>query len=257
MRVFQAMAVLALAAVTLAPASPAAPTGVNGLRQLAAVPLGTLSLRDLPTLGSGPQPQIDLELYQVLVYCALRHDESVTIDVGGEQVVLNGWLGFAPEWKDGDCSAESCQEWVTACMLGKINAWALPAQILYASNYEPHRGKADLADWPFEEGSFYGNMFADPPVAYTCRGRSLDVEPLMQVFRRCAADPEACGESVPVGECFDVDGDGRRACESFDDETGSFVRCHGVQSGSDGSFAPSDHAYRTITVRLRKSGLCE
>jgi hypothetical protein len=254
MRGSQAVTLLAYAALALSPSQRAAPSGSNGLRELAAVPLASLASHHVGAFGIDA-PQLPREAYEALIYCALAKDDSVTVQIDGQPVVLDGWLGFAPEWKNGDCSGESCQEWVTACLLGKLNAWGLPVSILFASEYEPHRGKANPADWPFEEGSFYGNLFADVPVGYTCLGRSAKVEPLMQVFRRCAVDPAAC-MVTPAGDCFDIDGDGRRSCESFDEETGGFALCHGNPSGTDGSFAPTDHGYRTITVRHMRDGFC-
>jgi len=73
-----------------------------------------------------------------LVGCALRTDQSVQFDwteAGQTQsATWQGWHGLCPEWADGPPS-ETCQRWVTACILARTNRWGTPVDISIRGNH--------------------------------------------------------------------------------------------------------------------------
>jgi hypothetical protein len=104
---------------------------------------------------------------------------------GGKCVVpLKGMIGLGINadgstwWQSGTCD-ESCQRWVSACVLARTNAYGVHVQISMRAptvtplNHELQYAKirAALATSPdevvtysFREGAYYGNLFATTPI---------------------------------------------------------------------------------------------
>jgi hypothetical protein len=126
------------------------------------------SLADLMDRSSG------LEHVEYLALCALDEGtELVAVDRSGDEVAFPGLYGLAPEWVTESCGA-SCQRWLTACLVAHANAFDYRVAVSLRGS---HRGLVwddDIAaDFPLQEGAFYGNAFASQPVAYSCAGRAL------------------------------------------------------------------------------------
>lgn len=216
----------------------------NGyFQELGARALSTEGLADLDP------DVIDPGLFEYLVECALPADQSVLL--GG--TMFHGKTGLAPEWAEAPCEL-ACQEWVSACLLTRTNTYSIPV-LLYTTSMHPvmedDRGDADF---PSEEGAFWGNLFVRPPLEYACRGTGAD--PLILSFRVCAQPGNRCGIQW-VGPCGRTDGDTglateRHACEDLDPERGAYRRCHNRASnpGSNAFPAGTFVSDRVLTTHL-------
>jgi hypothetical protein len=83
-----------------------------------------------------------------------------------------GQIGVAPEWENSACGT-ACQELVTACMLAHVNSTGQHINILLDGD-SPALGWGYFIDYPFQEGSFFGNIFISPPVANYCNGSDFN-----------------------------------------------------------------------------------
>jgi Ricin-type beta-trefoil lectin domain-like len=107
-----------------------------------------------------------------LVRCALASGKTITAkDSGGVSYSFPGQIGVAPEWQTGTCNA-TCQERVSACMLAHVNTSGQHISIWLDS--EGAIGYGQSTDFPYQEGSFFGNIFVNPPVANFCNGKDFD-----------------------------------------------------------------------------------
>jgi len=138
------------------------------------------------------------ELLEYLVNCALPKGETAVLDLGGEKHEFPGGLGLAPEWRHRALTVTE-QERVSACILARTNAFGVTVQISLRAMEGAEDMPAPLAASPAEEssfdafeGAFFGNIFADPPVGYVCRGTAAATL-LIERRRVCslAADGDA------------------------------------------------------------------
>lgn len=110
-----------------------------------------------------------------LVRCALPAGRSVSkTDASGTSYTFQGSLGVAPKWETGKCDG-TCQAWVSACMVAHINTAGInvPLWIVADSKAQPQIGWGLNAAYPYQEGSFFGNIFVSPPKIYYCDGRDF------------------------------------------------------------------------------------
>ena len=107
-----------------------------------------------------------------LVRCALASGKTLTKkDSGGASYSFAGQIGVAPEWETGTCGT-ACQQRVSACMLAHVNTSGQHISIWLDS--EGAIGYGQSTDFPYQEGSFFGNIFISPPVANYCNGKDFD-----------------------------------------------------------------------------------
>jgi hypothetical protein len=231
------------------PASAEVMTNGGPLPQMAAAPLATESLAMLPGLVEAVQHDPATRTFvHHLVECALEADQRVTLPTEPEPTTFEGAFALAPAWADGPCD-EECQEWVSACMLARANAYGIPV-IIHARGTHPALAASaeDLARFPVEEGAFYGNLFTDPPREYACRGAGDDA--LSLTFRACTLPGARCGIQV-VGPC-DL------ACEGVDPANGGAHTACRNRARPDAGAAwpePSRRYARVVTVYLRRHTL--
>ena len=132
-------------------------------------------------------------LWKYTARCALRADQELDAPVqpNGEELKFKGSLGLAPEWMAGKCDAV-CQEKVSSCLAALTNQTGNHVQVSLlsaAASLAPAMGANDNdLGYPFQEGAFFGNVFAGE--AYVCRGR--DAEKGAQLKRFCALEPRLC-----------------------------------------------------------------
>jgi hypothetical protein len=177
-----------------------------------------------------------LQLATYLVECALPPGESLQKPVDGETIVLQGALGLAPEWQDEPCD-EDCQEWVSACLLARINV-AGESVDLWLTAEHPAIGLGHAASLPIYEATFYGNVFEGQQ--YVCRGSQGGLLGDYLDDRTCAGEPLAsCGFS-DFGECDTGD--------RCDHVQGFAVDC---AAGADPSTGPR---YRSISTFVSLEG---
>jgi hypothetical protein len=145
------------------------------------------------------------------VSCALPADQTLTITVDGTQHSFPGQLGLAPEWgeKHGSCDL-SCQRWVSACMLARVDAAGVEREIsVRGDNKALHPEAKEIRDYPVREGAYFGNLFIAGQPRFLC------------VTPGATQDTRVCGDSLAncpmtvVGSCDDVCHHG--AFQSFGD----------------------------------------
>jgi hypothetical protein len=116
-----------------------------------------------------PQSQ---ELFQYIVSCALPAGESVTVDIQGSPVTFDGELGLASQWgkPHGHCN-ESCQEWVSACLLARLDYLGVKKEISIRGDHPALAVSAsEAAAYSVREATYFGNVFTapDPQRRYAC-----------------------------------------------------------------------------------------
>src|SRR5687767_12091240 len=133
-----------------------------------------------------------------LVGCALPADDSVTYAVDGQEWTFSGEIGLAPEWKNGPCG-ESCQRWITSCMLSRLNLKGEHMRISLRGDHPAlNTIRFEERDMNEREATYYGNLFTDPSNIYVCHAPESASIP-----RVCGDDLAACPMNV-VGSCEDA-----------------------------------------------------
>ena len=106
-----------------------------------------------------------------IVRCALASGKTITAkDSGGTSYSFPGAIGVAPEWETGSCGT-TCQERMSACLLAHVNTSGVHIPIWLDS--ESAIGWGQSTSFPYQEGSFFGNIFVNPPKAYFCNGKDF------------------------------------------------------------------------------------
>lgn len=207
------------------------PTGALGTKAAdGTVTLGGTVLSTFGTVGGQA-------LMKYVAICALPQDGAIQIGTARH----DGYYGLAPEWASGACN-ESCQRWVSACLLAHSNANGTPVPIGLVGD-RPSAGFAtasQLAAFTFQEAAFYGNLFRGE--GYACVGRDS--------FDANGFDPErfidgrvcslgGCG-ILSTGPCGTVDSPfalgTTPACErDATTPTSAYGRCH---TGPPGEATP-------------------
>jgi hypothetical protein len=157
-----------------------------------------------------------------LVRCALPTGHSITkTDAAGNRYTFTGSMGLAPEWETAACG-QTCQGWISACMLSLVNT---------TGDHYPvwMDGQATALGWgtdpayPYQEGSFFGNIFTTNASAYYCRGRDFGVKPIPGRIGSAQTGAPYTDAFAGVGTCAsnctaaDIphQGDGSKACAGF------------------------------------------
>lgn len=168
------------------------------------------------------------ETLEYLVSCALDADAEVVAIHDGVSHMFAGEIGLAPEWADGACGHD-CQRWISACLLARVNARGEHVEISMRARHPALRpDPGELAAFAAEEGSYYGNLFIDPPVLHAASAREDLALP-----RTCGAELSTCPIEV-VGHAAD-------ACDGWS-------RAHGRDKCRD---ADGELWDQVITVHLR------
>lgn len=124
-----------------------------------------------------------LEMARYMVECALPAGDSVTKTVNDQEIVLDGLLGLAPEWKTDECN-QDCQEWVSACLLARTNVSGEMVQIWVGGEHEALDSEGP--EGTLLEGAFYGNLFNDPEGKYICEGSTHALVAARRQGRTCS-----------------------------------------------------------------------
>lgn len=96
-------------------------------------------------------------LMSYVVACAL--------DEGTSLAGHAGFLGLAPEWRNGSCDT-NCQEWMTACLGASLNETGGVEVHLKGDAFNPDTSGPDGITG---EAAFYGNIFKSFPEAFYCQ----------------------------------------------------------------------------------------
>jgi hypothetical protein len=203
---------------------------INGLSMLNGLSMvNGLSMLNGLSMINGLTPGVGLmtsssgrQTISYMVRCALPLGHAVIkTDDQGVPYTFLGQIGVAPEWESGQCG-QDCQENVSACMLAHVNTSGQHIALWLDSN-NPAIGYGRNTSFPYQEGSFFGNIFASPPQAYFCNGKDFE---LGVVPGRLGAGQAAAPYKNPfpgTGYCQDYctgapsphTGDGYQACYGF------------------------------------------
>ena len=122
-----------------------------------------------------------------LAKCALASNDSFTKqDQYGTSYTFPGSLGLCPAWKDGGIATDrGCMNRISACIMAHVNTAGVHIPIWIDSEYSSVGWGVDLVNYPFQEGTFFGNIFATGnlssigmsgitgPAAYFCDGNGF------------------------------------------------------------------------------------
>ena len=132
-----------------------------------------LNSTGLPSSSSFMNSSAGRTTVSYMVRCALPSGHTITArDSNGTSYSFTGQIGVAPGWETGNCDA-TCQERVTACMLAHVNTSGQHISLWLDS--EGVIGWGENSSYPYQEGSFFGNIFVSPPVADFCNGKDFDL----------------------------------------------------------------------------------
>lgn len=149
------------------------------------------------------------DVFAYTVQCALPADQSVELSIDGEVVTFEGALGLAPEWgvEGGSCDA-SCQQWVSACLISRVNAKGESVVISLRGDHPGLLPTAEeLATFETIEATYFGNVFGDVKHLHACVPDGATAIP------RVCDDPSSCLVQIE-GACSDVcDGSSCRAAD--------------------------------------------
>ena len=112
----------------------------------------------------------------------MNEGTELFIEHQGENYSFKGSIGLAPDWIDRGLGLEE-ERWVSACMLARVNYFGKKVQISMRADRPDsffELSQEERRDYSIYEGGFFGNLFTDHPVAYTCSGDRTALE---------AADP--------------------------------------------------------------------
>lgn len=196
---------------------------------------GLSSVQGLDPDGALLADAFGIEIAGYLVECALPANQSLTKVRDGQTIVLPGALGLAPQWQNGACD-QSCQEWVSACMLARTNVSG-DSIGLWLSAAHPAIGLGRSGSHPLYEATFYGNLFQDPAARYLCRGIDASSGSALGEYledRTCGGvPPEECGFTdwgpcISTARCIFMSGHATACAAGNDPLTGA--RYHSIST---------------------------
>ncbi|MDI1481446.1 hypothetical protein QHF84_32805 [Polyangium sp. y55x31] len=145
------------------------------------------------------------------VGCALGPEQSLSFawtDVDGRirYESYRGLAGLAPSWQDAPLDAVG-QQWVSACLGARTNRYGRRVMISMHGSEDvlAEADDAELNEYPYEEGAFWGNVFLPEPYLRTCYNPA-NVDLARSTGRDCAAGlagggDEDCGIMEIMGPC--------------------------------------------------------
>ena len=142
-----------------------------------------------------------------LIDCALPEDTGVFFEHDGRKYEYRGVMGLAPGWLDSPLT-ESEERWVSACMLARTNHFGTSVQISMRAEHGDFESlqvsKEERNLFTIYEGDFWGNLFADDPVAYAYRGSRTpeeDQDPVLQKRVCTEIDESLSTQENPISRC--------------------------------------------------------
>ncbi|HET6149374.1 MAG TPA: hypothetical protein VFH68_17690 [Polyangia bacterium] len=176
---------------------------------------------------------------EYVVSCALPPGHSVTYTSAGVDYTFAGGIGVAPDWEQQSCDG-SCQRWVSACVLARLNKLGVHRQIsIRGANDALAITAHELQDFPVREASYYGNLFQVAQPRYAC------LPPKATEITR------VCGDSL-VGCAVAIAGACEQVCET-PGRNGTYRDCAAQEIPAHDGYrgTSNDDAYaETVTVFL-------
>jgi hypothetical protein len=146
-------------------------------------------------------------LFEHLVAIALPGSQGARMTLADHNVTgfgpftwpAGGSLSLGGSWASGAFTGQGQRERVSGAFAALTNQYGFTVQVSLRS--PGYLAPGDLTTLPMIEGAYYGDMFANPPVLYTCSGGHDAAA--AQLGRECVAG--GCpGVIVPAGRCDDV-----------------------------------------------------
>jgi Ricin-type beta-trefoil lectin domain-like len=103
-----------------------------------------------------------------LVRCALASNDSlIKQDQNGNTYTFAGGFGLCPAWKNGRVEGNStCVESISACLMAHVNTAGIHIP-LWLDSENPAIGWGVSPSFPFQEGTFFGNIIDTGPLIDT------------------------------------------------------------------------------------------
>jgi hypothetical protein len=161
------------------------------------------------------------EFLKYVVSCALDDGQSLSMKIDGVTYTFDGSLGLAPQWgkSRGSCDG-SCQRWVTACVLSRVDFLGVKREISIRGDNDILKPQwQEMHEFKIREASYFGNLFIDGKPRFLCLapGQTGDE-------RVCGPSLSSCPMTV-VGDCDDACDNG--PWKSFTDCSDSGRQGHG------------------------------
>jgi hypothetical protein len=166
---------------------------MNGLT-MNGLTMNGLTMNGLAAAMADPQAQLFLKY---LVSCALGPQQSLTVTAGGTTHTFPGQLGLAPQWGSdhGSCDG-SCQRWVSACLLARIDAAGIDREIsVRGPNPMLFPTAQEISQYTQREATYFGNLFVSGQPRFLC------LAPGQKQDQRVCGDSLADCPMTVVGSC--------------------------------------------------------
>lgn len=174
------------------------------------------------------------ELLKYLAQCALLEGAALQVAVDGEMHAHPGLFGLAPDWEHIPLGQRELGA-VSGCLMAHVNRYGVSVDISVRQDGLVNTTAAEQRDFTRHEGAFFGSVFSDPQVMYSCTG---DPRPDFtynscrprsehgdRLLRRCTDDQCAF---IDVGPCSSV-------CESESDD--GYDKCRDPSSPQGDHYA--------------------
>jgi hypothetical protein len=174
------------------------------------------------------------ELLRYVAYCALPPGETLVVEIPGDDRIyeMPGRVGLAPAWTEAPCD-ESCQRWMSACLLAHANGQSAPVEISLRGEH-PALAWTPAVEEQFdvEEAAYYGNVFGSTPEKFACIGRGLFdgtwAGQMSYLEGRICGLTGGCGLRT-TGTCHSLTGDGfldTATCRRGGEGGEAYGNCH-------------------------------
>ncbi len=176
------------------------------------------------------------EHLEYLALCAL--DEGTELVAAGDH--YPGLFGLGAEWVDAGCS-ESCQRWISACVLAHANAYGVSVEVSLRGSHPGFAWDQSIVEqFSLQEAAFYGNVFQvtgidypEQPL-YACSGRALVAfddddgshESSLDYLQKRICGTGDCGLNN-TGPCVFPDIDSESTCGDDAGWEGYYADCQG------------------------------
>jgi hypothetical protein len=217
---------------------------INGLTMKSGI-VQALNASGLSATSSFMNSDTGRSTVAYLVRCALPSNQSITKkDQNGTSYTFPGQIGVAPQWQSGTCD-EDCQQQVTACLLAHVNTSGVHIPLWIVGD-SPAISWNQNSAYPDQEGSFFGNIFISPPIAYYCNGKDFDVGVVPgrigagqtnAPYKNPFASPGYCRDHCTAAD-IPHQGDGYKACDGYNHIV-TVWRNAGTPNGTGGSGSSS------------------
>jgi hypothetical protein len=186
--------------------------------------------------ANGLKDPLSRKLMHYVVSCALPADQTLSMSIDGTKYTFDGGLGLAPEWgRPGGRCDQSCQRWVSACVLGRVDYLGVEEIISErGANLALMPTRDEMHDYTGQEATYYGNIFVAGQPMYVCLAPGKK-----QIPRVCGPSLDNCPMEV-VGSCA-------QACQHVNFLGGGFMDC-----SSTGSARKPEIYRESITVFLSR-----